>query len=47
MTRKNQTLRAGDTAPDFEMIDGQGQTLHLSDTWRDGPVLLSFIRHFG
>ena len=41
------TLRPGDSAPDVVLSDSQGQPVPLSDTWRDGPVLLNFIRHFG
>jgi hypothetical protein len=40
-------LKAGDRAPDAEVFDAQGQPARLRDLWRDGPVLLTFLRHFG
>ena len=40
-------LQAGDTAPDLELRDANGGTVHLRDAWRDGPALLLFWRHYG
>ena len=40
-------LQPGDLAPDAEMIDAQGKAVALSSLWADGPVLLTFLRHFG
>ena len=40
-------LQVGDTAPDLELLDTQGRTVHLRDAWRDGPALLLFWRHYG
>ena len=40
-------LQAGDEAPDLELHDASGGTVHLRDSWRDGPVLLMFWRHYG
>ena len=40
-------LQAGDVAPDLELHDASGGTVHLRDTWRDGPALLLFWRHYG
>ena len=35
-------LRAGDTAPDFELSDDSGQVRRLSDMLTEGPVVLFF-----
>ena len=40
-------LNAGDAAPSVTVQDRAGQPFELSDLWRTGPVLLSFLRHFG
>lgn len=40
-------LQVGDVAPDLELPDSSGATVHLRDTWRDGPALLLFWRHYG
>lgn len=34
---------AGDTAPDFEVQDTEGNTLKLSELVEAGPVVLSFF----
>ncbi len=31
----------------IELRDWQGETVRLADAWRDRPVVLVFIRHFG
>src|SRR5262245_16265907 len=41
------TLKVGDKAPNATVLDAQGTPVELEDTWRDGPVLLTFLRHFG
>jgi len=40
-------LRPGGQAPNVPVLDADGQTVNLADTWREGPVLLTFLRHFG
>jgi peroxiredoxin len=40
-------FRIGDRAPDATVLNTQGQPVALSEVWRDGPVLLTFLRHFG
>jgi hypothetical protein len=46
MTSSNR-LQRGDPAPDVTVLDLHGQSRQLSESWRDGPVLLTFLRHFG
>lgn len=29
------------------VLDEQGQTIELGTLWRDRPIVLVFIRHFG
>lgn len=38
--------RADDLA-EIELQDWQGQPARLGDLWRDGPVVLIFLRHYG
>lgn len=40
-------LQAGDSAPDFELLDFQGQPRRLSEFWNGHPALLLFWRHYG
>ena len=40
-------IQLGDSAPDVQFIDAEGRSGSLSDFWRDGPVVLVFLRHFG
>jgi peroxiredoxin len=40
-------LQVGDKAPDFELQDSTGSTVHLRDFWNDKPALLLFWRHYG
>ncbi len=40
-------LEAGDRAPDGTALDVDGQEVSLASYWADGPVLLTFLRHFG
>lgn len=38
------------TGPDtstLTALDMQGQVFPLAELWRDRPVLLAFVRHFG
>jgi len=32
---------------DIELLDPAGKTVRLGDTWKEKPVVLAFIRHFG
>jgi peroxiredoxin len=34
-------------APDAEVVLSDGTTQNLRDFWRDKPLLLVFLRHFG
>jgi peroxiredoxin len=38
------SLQVGETAPDFELSDGAGAPLRLSQLLRSGPVVLTFYR---
>lgn len=40
-------LKAGDKAPDLKIRDSAGEMLALSDLWRERPLALVFLRHFG
>jgi len=40
-------LQVGDMAPDFELQDSTGTSVHLRDFWSNRPALLLFWRHFG
>lgn len=44
---KKQKLSPGDKAPDGLALNADGQELSLSALWENGPVLLTFLRHFG
>jgi hypothetical protein len=48
MTRNEQhTPQIGDAAPGVTIRDTDGHPLELAALWRDQPVALVFIRHFG
>lgn len=32
---------------DIEVLDAEGEAVRLGDLWREQPVLLVFIRHYG
>ena len=40
-------LQVGDLAPDFELKDISGKSVHLRDFWSNGPALILFWRHYG
>ena len=40
-------LRPGDTAPDVMLADGSGAPISLAALWRERPLLLAFLRHYG
>jgi peroxiredoxin len=44
---KNKKLKIGDAAPEGYCLSVDEQTVALSRFWQDGPVLLTFLRHFG
>jgi len=37
----------GDSAPDVELRDDSGQLIRLSAVWKERPLALLFVRHFG
>ena len=37
-------LRAGDTAPDFDLPNAHGKSVSLQELLKTGPVVLSFYR---
>lgn len=37
----------GDHAPNVAVLDVSGQPFELQQLWQTGPVMLSFLRHFG
>jgi hypothetical protein len=39
-------LGTGDTFPDITLETREGQ-VEVSDRWRDGPLVVAFMRHFG
>jgi peroxiredoxin len=39
--------QVGDTAPDFQLPDSSGTSVHLRDFWRERPALILFWRQFG
>lgn len=40
-------LKVGDVAPDVTLTRSDDSQVALSTLWPDGPVFLSFLRHFG
>ncbi len=32
---------------ELEVLDAAGMATRLGETWRDGPIVLAFVRHFG
>lgn len=40
-------LKVGQIAPDATVADIHGAPVSLASLWANGPVLLSFLRHFG
>lgn len=47
MTTSAPVLHAGDAVPDVTLTDGAGGPVRLSDLWRERPLLLVFLRHYG
>jgi peroxiredoxin len=40
-------LKAGQNAPDIRVTDAAGTSFSLYELWRDRPLVLVFLRHFG
>ena len=40
-------LQVGDMAPHVTVLDQAGQPFDLQQAWQAGPVVLTFLRHFG
>lgn len=40
-------LRVGNAAPTLTLFDAAGAPAVLADLWSEGPILLTFLRHFG
>ncbi len=40
-------LQQGDKAPNLTLRDSTGAEVALSDLWREQPLALVFLRHFG
>lgn len=40
-------LNKGRPAPDVPLQDARGAAIRLSQLWRDQPLVLVFLRHFG
>lgn len=40
-------LVPGDPAPDVKAFDPDGNSVSLSEIWSRGPMVLTFLRHFG
>lgn len=43
----NTRLVPGDQAPNLTLTNIEGETVSLSDYWSRGPIVLTFLRHFG
>lgn len=44
---KSSKLQAGDPAPEGLCLNIDEQEVALSSFWEKGPILLTFLRHFG
>lgn len=40
-------LKLGDAAPELTVLDASGHSVSLAEVWRRGPIVLTFLRHFG
>ncbi len=40
-------LQVGQAAPDVSFGRGEGGQVSLSELWREGPLVVAFLRHFG
>ena len=41
------TIEVGQHAPDATLGRSDGSDVTLAELWRDGPVVVAFLRHFG
>lgn len=44
---KNKKLQPGDAAPSGVCLTVDEMPVDISSTWAEGPVFLTFLRHFG
>jgi peroxiredoxin len=44
---KSRKLQPGDQAPNGVAVNVDEREISLADYWAEGPVLLTFLRHFG
>ena len=40
-------LTVGTSAPDLELLDAEERVVALSSLWKQAPLALIFLRHFG
>ena len=40
-------LRVGSVAPSLTLLDAAGAPAELAELWAAGPLLLTFLRHYG
>jgi peroxiredoxin len=40
-------VKTGDSAPNIQVVNADGESIELSSLWADKPVVLAFLRHFG
>lgn len=40
-------LKIGDAAPAGAVVDVNEQSVEMGRLWADGPIFLTFLRHFG
>jgi hypothetical protein len=40
-------MRTATKLAGLELLDWQGERVRLADLWKDRPIVLVFIRHFG
>lgn len=41
------TLNVDQAAPNVTLTDSDGQSVDLAEIWRQHPLALFFVRHFG
>lgn len=44
---KNPQLAAGDPVPNGVCLNVDGEPVALDSLWAEGPIFLTFLRHFG
>jgi hypothetical protein len=47
MSVRRFALRLATKLAGLELTDWRGETVRLGSLWRDRPVVLAFVRHFG